>query len=194
MTSRSITAAFVAAAFAALVPCTFAQCAADKKMDKPAMAHPKPPAEMANLKFFDGSWSCAGEGVMEPGGPTMKMDSSVQSTTGLGGFWQTGTVKGSPMGGMPPFEGMFHMTWDPAAKQYLMLWVDNMGGRSESRSPGWSGDTLVFTGDGQMGDQKMGMRDTFTRKADGSMSHVGDMQVNGKWVKMMDETCRKAAR
>ena len=59
MTARSITAAFVAATFASVVPCTYAQGTADKKMDKPAMAMaPKPAAEMANLKFFDGSWAC----------------------------------------------------------------------------------------------------------------------------------------
>ena len=194
MTSHSITSVFVAAAFASLAPSAFAQAAADKKADKPAMAHPKPAAEMANLKYFDGTWSCAGEGAMEPGGPMMKMDSAVQSTSGLGGFWQVGTVKGSAMGGMPPFEGMFHMTWDPAAKQYLMIWVDNMGGWSETRAPGWVGETLVFTGDTHMGDQKMTTRDTFTRKADGSLGHFGEMQVKGQWVKMMDETCRKSAR
>jgi hypothetical protein len=191
MSTRPVAAAFVAASFAALVPCTYAQSAADKKA--PAMAHPKPAAEMANLKFFDGHWSCAGEGAMEPGGSMMKMDSTVQSTTGLGGFWQVGTVKGSPMGGMPPFEGMFHMTWDPAAKQYVMLWVDNMGAWSQARAAGWAGDKLVFTGEGQMGEQKMGMRDTFVRKADGSLSHIGEMQVKGQWVKMMEETCRKSA-
>ena len=53
---------------------------------------------MANLKIFDGTWSCTGEAAMEPGGPMMKMDSSVQSTTGLGGFWQLGTVQGTADG------------------------------------------------------------------------------------------------
>ena len=191
MSTRSITAVFVAAAFAAFVPSAFAQVAAEKKTDKPAMAQPKPAAEMSNLKTFDGSWSCAGEGAMEPGGPMMKMDSSVTGQTDLGGFWQTGTVKGATPG-MPPFEGRFHMTWDPAAKQYLMLWVDNMGGWSQTRSPGWTGDAITFTGEGHMGDQKMGVRDVFTRKADGSLGHTGEMEVKGAWVKVMDETCRKS--
>lgn len=184
MTSRSITAAFVAAvACAALVPGAFAQ-------GPPAV--PKPPAEMASLKFFGGTWACTGEGAMEPGGPMMKMDSAVQSTTGLGGFWQVGTVKGSPMGGMPPFEGMFHMTWDAAAKQYVMFWVDNMGGWSQTSAPGWQADKLVFTGDSQMGTQKMKTRDTFVKKADGTMNHIGEMEAGGKWTKMMDEICRKS--
>jgi hypothetical protein len=182
MSARSITTAFVAGAFATLVPYAFAQG---------AMAPPKPAPEMKNLTFFGGNWSCAGQGAMEPGGPMMKMDSSVQSTTGLGGFWQVGTVKGSPMAGMPALEGMFHMTWDPAAKDYVMFWVDNMGGWSQTRSPGWQGDTIAFTGDTQMGAQKMRSRETFVKKADGTMNHIGEMEAGGKWTKMMDETCRK---
>ena len=193
MSARSITAAFVAAAFAALVPCAFAQGAADKKMDKSmAGMAPKPAAEMASLKFFEGSWSCAGEGAMEPGGPTMKMTSSVKIHSDLGGFWQSGMVKGTTAG-MPAFEGMFHTTWDPGTKQYVMLWVDNMGGWSEERASGWNGDTLVYTGAGNMGGMKMGARDTFTRKADGNLGHASEMQVKGQWVKMMEETCRKSA-
>ena len=183
MNTRSITAAFAAIALAALAPVALA---------KAPPAHPKPPAEMANLQFFGGNWACTGEGAMEPGGPMMKMDSSVQSTTGLGGFWQTGTVKGSPMGGMPPFEGMFHMTWDPVARNYVMFWVDNMGGWSQSRATGWQADKIVFTGDWQMGTQKMKTRDTFTRKPDGTMNHFSEMEAGGKWTKMMDETCRKS--
>ena len=190
MTARSITATLVAAAFVALAPSAFAQCAADKKADKPAMAHPKPAAEMANLKLFGGNWSCTGEGAMEPGGAMMKMDSTVSGRSALGGFWQSGTVKGAAMGGMPPFEGMYHMTWDPAAKQYVMLWVDNMGGWSQARASGWEGDKLVFTGDSQMGTQKMRVRDTFTRSADGTLRHMGEMETGGRWTKMMDETCR----
>jgi hypothetical protein len=155
------------------------------------MAHPTPAAEMANLKIFGGNWSCTGEGAMEPGGAMMKMDSTVTGKSDLGGFWQSGTVKGAAMGGMPPFEGMYHMTWDPAAKGYVMLWVDNMGGWSQARASGWEGDKIVFNGDSQMGTQKMRVRDTFTRKADGTLTHMGEMEAGGRWTKMMDETCRR---
>ena len=168
--------------------------AQEKKADKPAgaMAAPKPPAEMSNLAFFGGNWTCSGEGAMEPGGPMKKMTSTVTSSSDLGGFWQSGTVKGTTAG-MPPFQGMFHMTYDPGAKEYVMLWVDNMGGWSQMRSSGWQGDKIVFTGDTRMGGQKMSARDTFTKGAGGSMVHVGEMQSGGSYSKMMEETCRKGA-
>lgn len=192
MNARTLTLAIAMAAAAAPA---IAQTAADKKTDpNSAMGAMKPAPEMANLKFFEGTWTCSGEGAMEPGGAMMKMETSVTSHADLGGFWQSGTLKGKPMGGMPAFEGMFHMTYDPATRGYLMLWIDNMGGRSEARSTGWANDTLAFTGDSYMGAEKMGSRDTFRKNADGSMVHTGEMQAGGQWTKMMEETCRKGAR
>jgi hypothetical protein len=167
-----------------------------KKTDKPAAgapAMPKPAAEMAQLKYFDGSWTCDGTMTPSPMGPGGKMTSTVKSHTDLGGFWQSGVVK-STGGGMPgAFEGMFHMTYDPAAKGYTMLWVDNMGAWAHSTSKGWEGDTIVFEGESVMGGQKMMGRDTFTKAAAGSMKHTWEMQMEGKWTPAGDETCKKAA-
>ena len=163
-----------------------------KKADKPAGAPPvpTPAAEINTLSVFDGSWTC--EGAMPPGpmGPGGKMKSRVKSKRDLGGFWQTGTVKGS-MEGMPEMEGMFHITYEPGSKSYVMLWVDNMGGFSQTTSTGWEGDKLVFSGEGTMGGKKMMGRDTFTKNADGTLRHAWEMQMDGKWVPMGDETCRK---
>ena len=199
MTARSITGLFVAAALAAAVPCTYAQekpaeKPAAKPAEKPAAAAPaapKAPAEMSQLKFFEGNWTCKGEMAPGPGAPMVKSTSSVRSATTLGGFWQAGTVKGT-MPGLPPFEGKFHMTYDPGAKQYVMIWVDNMGGRSTSTASGWEGDVIAFTGEGIMGGQKMMARDTFTKKA-GALVHKAEMQVEGNWANMGEETCNKAA-
>src|SRR5688500_8661101 len=104
MSARSIAGALVAAALAAAVPATYAQEAADKKPDKPAGAMPmmpKPAAEISALSFFDGNWTCTGQGAMEPGAPMTPMTSTVTSRKDLGGFWQSGTVKGTTPG-MPP--------------------------------------------------------------------------------------------
>jgi hypothetical protein len=187
MKTHSVLGLAMAATLAAATPCALAQGEAEKKMNKPAM--PTPAAEMAKLSFFDGNWSCSGEGMMEPGGPKMKMTSTVTDMD-LGGFWQSGTVKGTTPG-MPPIVGNFHIGWDAAEKQYVMLWVDNMGAWSMERAPGWEGDKLVFVGDMRMGADKMRARDTFTRNADGSMTHQAEMEMGGSWTKMMEETCRK---
>ena len=186
LTARSITGALAAAAIVAVVPCTFVQAA-------PPETAPKPAAEMSSLKFFDGSWTCSGEALPTPMGPGGKMTGAVKSHTDLGGFWQSGTVK-TTGGGMPAgMEGMFHMTYDPGAKQYMLLWVDSMGGHSQETSTGWEGDKIVFSGESAMGAQKMMVRDTFTKAADGSMKHDWEGQFDGKWTPMGNETCKKGA-
>jgi|SRR5688572_21241466 hypothetical protein len=107
MNSRSLAA--LALAGALVMP------AAVSRASPPEM--PKPATEMSQLKFFDGSWTCDGKMEASPFGPGGPMKSNVKSHTDLGGFWQSGVVKGTSPG-MPPFEGMFHMTYDAANKQY----------------------------------------------------------------------------
>jgi hypothetical protein len=177
-----MTAILAAATFAAVVPCAAAP-------DAP----PKPAAEMSNLKVFDGNWTCDGKVEATPLGPAGTMTGTVSSRTDLGGFWQSGTVK-STMAGLPAnMEGMFHMTYDPGSKQYVLLWVDNMGAYSHTTSTGWQGDKIVFTGDTSMGGKSMKVRDTFTKAAGGSLKHDMEAQIDGKWTVTGSETCKKAA-
>jgi hypothetical protein len=184
----------LAAVCLAAAPCTFAQEVKGKPAGKPAkaeMAMPKPAPEMAQLRFFDGNWTCTGTMSPSPMGPGGKMTSTVRSHSDLGGFWQSGVVKGTSPG-MPPFEGMFHMTWDPTAKHHLMLWVDNTGSWAQSTAPGWEGDKIVFAGDSTMGGKKFTTRDTFAKVSGGALKHSWEMQADGKWTPLGDETCRKA--
>jgi hypothetical protein len=96
------------------------------------------------------------------------------------------------MPGMPTMEGTFHTTYDPVAKRYVMLWVDNMGGWAQIGSAGWEGDAMTYSGETFMSGQKMTTRDVFTKAADGSFKHKAEMQMDGKWVTMGEETCRRA--
>ena len=186
MKTRSIAALLTAAAFAALVPCALVLAAPDQ-------AAPKPAAEMANLKVFDGAWTCEGKSEASPFGPAGTSKGAVKSHSDLGGFWQSGMVK-STMANMPgTMEGMFHMTYDPGTKQYVMLWVDNMGAYSHETASGWEGDKIVFSGDMAMGGKRMTVRDTFTKGADGSLIHAWEGQIEGKWTPLGSETCKKQA-
>jgi hypothetical protein len=182
MRTRSI-AAILTAAAAALVPGALALAAPDQ-------AAPKPAAEMANLKVFDGAWACEGKSEASPFGPAGTSKGTVRSHSDLGGYWQSGQVKSS-MTGMPgAMEGMFHMTYDPGTKQYVMLWVDNMGAYSHETASGWEGDKIVFSGDMAMGGKKMAVRDTFTKGTD-SLTHAWEGQIEGKWTPLGSETCKK---
>jgi hypothetical protein len=148
---------------------------------------------MAQLKFFEGHWTCAGAVQATPFGPAGSMTGTVKIDHDLDGFWQSGNVKATSPG-MPPFEGKFHTTWDPSAKSYVMFWVDSMGGWSRSTASGWEGDKIVYTGEGAMVGQKVVGRDTFTKGSDGSLRHTWEMQIDGKWTPVGDETCKKAPK
>ena len=95
---------------------------------------------------------------------------------------------------MPPFEGKFHTTYDAGAKGFVMLWVDNMGAWATSTSSGWQGDKMAFEGEQHMGGQTMKGRDTFVRSGTDTMKHIFEAQMDGKWMTMGEETCKKTEK
>lgn len=151
---------------------------------------PKPAPEMAQIAYFEGSWACSGKMFASPMGPAGDMKGSVEVRKDLDGHFQTGVVKGtSPT--MPPFEGRFQATYDAGMKQFVMLWVDNMGGWSQTAASGWKGDSLVYEGDSHMAGQTMKSRDTFTKTGATAMKHLWEAEMNGKWMTLGEETCNK---
>ena len=150
---------------------------------------PKPAAEMSQLASMDGSWTCDGKSFESPMGPAGTMKSTAQISKDLGGHFQTGHIKGTGSG--MAFEGRFHTTYDAAKKQFVMLWVDNMGAWAQNTSSGWKGDVMVFEGEGHMAGQTMKSRDTFTKSGAKSMKHTWEVEANGKWMPAGEETCTK---
>jgi hypothetical protein len=155
-----------------------------------AQQEPKPAPEMSQLAYFEGTWSCSGKSNESPFGPAGPITGAVEIRRDLGGFWQSGVVKAT-MPKQPPFEGRFHVTYNPGDKQFVMLWVDSVGGWSKSSTSGWKGDTLSYEGDAYMGPQTFKSRDTFTRSGAGSLKHTWEAQINGKWTPLGEETCTK---
>jgi hypothetical protein len=156
---------------------------------------PKPAPEMDQIASFVGTWNCEGSVPESPFGPAHKTKTDVNIKKDLDGFWVSGTVKEQKTAVSPmPIQGNFHQTYDAGKKQFVMLWVDNFGGWATSTSPGWEGDTMAWTGEGNMGGQTFGSRDSFTKKGAGVLYHVTEMKLGDKWTPMGDETCKKAAK
>lgn len=157
-----------------------------------AMAMPKPAPEMAQLKFFVGNWRCNGKAEASPFGPAHGSKTTTRGKIDLDGFWLTVSVdeqksKESPM----PIHGRFASTYDGAGKKFVGLWYDNFGAWELMTSPGFEGDTITFSGDAMMGGQKIPAKDAFTRKGDKEMVHTGEMEMQGKWMKLYEETCKR---
>ncbi|HEV8254476.1 MAG TPA: DUF1579 family protein [Vicinamibacteria bacterium] len=149
---------------------------------------------MDKLKWFSGTWSCEGQFAGGMGMPAHPTKARVTTKSDLDGFfysvrYEEEKTKDNPM----PYRGAGFWGYDRETKKYTSIWADNMGGGAPQTSAGWEGDKLVFSGDATMMGKKMGVRDTFTRKGDNELVHMGEMQMDGKWSKMSEETCKKSA-
>ncbi len=154
---------------------------------------PKPPAELSQLKFFAGSWTCSGNAPASAFGPAHKSEATATARWDLGGFWQSGTYAEKKTASNPtPIKGMFHITYDPKGKQFTMIWLDAFGTWATETSPGWQGDTSVWTGDQTIMGEKTGSRDTFIKKSDTEYAHKYELNTKGQWGLVLEETCKKA--
>lgn len=151
---------------------------------------PKPAPEMAQIAYFEGNWTCSGKMMESPMGPAGATTSTAQIRKDMNGHFQTGVIKGQ-MPNTPPFEGQFHVTYDGGSKRFVMMWVDNMGGWSQSSSAGWKGETLTWEGEGHMGAMTMKQREAFTKSGPASMKHTSEGEMNGKWMTLGEESCTK---
>ncbi|MFO1183669.1 MAG: hypothetical protein U1E56_02630 [Bauldia sp.] len=176
----------LAVALAFVVPAGFAMAAAE-----PA-GPPKPAPEMAQLDVFKGRLKCTGKQNASDFGPAHPVKGSAGGTVGLNGFVVTMRYdENKTKENAAPIHAMYDMTYDAAAKQFVSVGFDNMGGRATLTSKGWDGDKFVLTGEVSMAGQKIAVRDTFTKTKDGLM-HTGEMQGrDGKFFVLDEETCKR---
>jgi hypothetical protein len=153
---------------------------------------PKPAAELDQLKMFEGTWRCEGKQPAGPMGPEQEYKSSFKGKKDVENFWLAFeyTQKKSKVHNLPIVAKGF-LGYDPTTKKYVTMGVDNMGGSISESSPGWEADKLVFSGDGQMGGQKISFRETYTKKGDKEMIWSGEMKMGKDWIPVGTDTCKK---
>ena len=153
---------------------------------------PKPAAELEQLKMFEATWRCEGKQPAGPMGPEQDYKSTFKGKKDVESFWISFeySQKKSKAHAMPVM-AKGYLGYDPAAKKYVSLGVDNMGGSVTESSPGWEADKLTFTGDGQMGGQKISFRETYTKKSDKEMIWSGEMKMGKDWIPVGTDTCKK---
>jgi hypothetical protein len=154
---------------------------------------PKPAPELSQLKYFAGTWACTGNAPASPMGPAHKTESTLTFKSDLDGFWYTAVLAEKMTAENPhPVKAMGNLGFDTKGKQILALFVDSFGGWSTETSPGWQGDTMVWSGDQVMMGEKGGARDTFVKKGDGEFTHKFEVSMKDQWSVIVDETCKKA--
>jgi hypothetical protein len=156
---------------------------------------PTPAPEMANAKYFVGSWTCSGDAPASPFGPAHKTQTSLKLKSDLDGFWIAGTLaEAKTASNRIPVKGMFHLGYDPGSKQYVVVWLDNFGSWSTEMSPGWQGDSISFAGDQTVMGKKGVARDTFVKKSETEFTHKFELRLDGKTSTIVEETCKKVAK
>jgi hypothetical protein len=145
---------------------------------------------MTQLSAYEESWVCRGDVPEGPMGPAHKSTTAVKIHNDLDGMWLSGRIdEAASKENRHPFKGVVHMSYDAGAKNFQMIFVDNTGGWATQSSSGWEGDKMVWLGDGAMGGKKISARDTFSKKG-AELQHLGEIQMDGKWVVVQDELCK----
>jgi uncharacterized protein DUF1579 len=153
---------------------------------------PKPAPEMANLKYFAGTWTCTGDSPAGPFGPAHKTQSTLSLKPDLDGFWYAGMMTEMKTASNPhPVKGMLHLGYDTGEKQFVQVWVDNTGSRSVQMSPGWEGDSIAFTGEQVVMGEKATAKDSLTKKGANQFTHKFELTMKGETHTIVDEVCKR---
>ncbi len=178
----------------ALVGALSVAAAPVRAQEKPA-GPPKPAPEMSQVAYFEGTWACTGKAFASPMGPEHATEATVHSSPDLGGFWHVMHYDEKKTSANPtPIHVAMYLGYDAGAKAFVLVGADSFGGSYSETGTGWTGETFVLEGPaGGMGPNTRA-RDTFTKKSATELIHAGELRgADGKWMKLDEETCRKAA-
>ena len=157
----------------------------------PLPGPPKPPAELDGIKWLEGNWRCEGKAPAGSMGPEHGYKSTMKIKRDLDGFWYAGDYeqkksKENPMA----IKARNFIGFDPIAKKVVSLGVDNIGGALQL-SGTIEGDKIASEGEGNMGGQKIGFKETFTKTGDRALTWHGEVRVGKDWVVVGDDTCKR---
>ena len=188
-------AAKPAAAAAKAAPAAPAKAAAPAAPATPAApAAPARPPELAQLDFFQGTWSCTGTTFANPMGPEHATTATVHAGKAVGDRWVHVSYDENKTAANPnPYHVGVYMGYDSGAKKFVEGCVDNFGGYCTQSGSGWNGDTMVFEGTADGSGPTVEVRDTFVKKGSNELTHTGELQGENKlWSKTDEESCHKA--
>jgi hypothetical protein len=169
-----------------------AAAAAPAATPTPPPAPPKPAGELDALKYFEGNWRCEGKAPAGPMGPEHGYKSTFKVKKEMDGFWYQADYEQKKSKDNPaPMHARGSVGFDSVARKLVFLGIDNFGGMVTELSPGWEGDKLVAAGEGSAMGQKIGFRETFTKKGDKEMTWMGEVRMGKDWTVVGNDTCKK---
>jgi hypothetical protein len=153
-----------------------------------AMSMPAPSPALDQLKYFAGNWQCAGTGYLAgKGHPT---SATVHMGWDLNGFFMSLRYEEKKTDVNPmPISAVEHWGYSEELKKLVAGAVDSMGGYGTHATAGWEGDKMVWAGNVHTMGVTIPSRDTFVRRGDNEVTHLGEIQQNGAWLKQDEEDC-----
>lgn len=147
---------------------------------------PNPKPDLSALAYFNGTWTChtmvRGKDRSDTFTSTMDLNDRWMKTTDVSlPFDQYRTL---------PINTVFYDTYDQTVKRYVSVNVDDFGGYGLAYSPGWSGNTWVWT-DKSAADGSIAVV-TITKTSDSSYSiRLTGTDAQGKPTTPISGTCKK---
>ncbi|MCA9671313.1 MAG: DUF1579 family protein [Myxococcales bacterium] len=155
----------------------------------------KPALELAKLDYFVGSWRCSGE--VHRGKRVDKERALVSWVRTLDGVWLAARQRWVRKGGASAYRNVAHWGYDKHLRRYVLLGVDNLGGRDEAQSIGWQKDKLVWRGRATVkGKHDMRVRVTFLKQAKNELWLETAVRPAGskRWQRLNSASCKREGR
>ncbi|HEV7572848.1 MAG TPA: DUF1579 family protein [Thermoanaerobaculia bacterium] len=148
--------------------------------------------KLKELQTFIGTWQCTGTAFASPMGPEHPTKATVHGSWVLDGSWAEVAYTEEKTAKNPhPYAVRMLLSYDTQPKAFVSGAVDNMSGYSVEQAPGWVSDKMAFDGLMHSGGATMKARDIFTRVGKNEVRHESEMEMNGKWVKLDHESCKR---
>jgi hypothetical protein len=157
-----------------------------------ALIPAKPAPELDQMKVLEGVWRCDGRAPAGQSGPEHGYKSTWKFKRDLDNYWwaaeyQQAKNKANPM----PMKARGYLTYNTAAKSFVLLAVDNMGGSSTESTSGWSGDVVTLAGDVTRAGRKVPYREVITKKGTREFTWRGEIKMGGDWITLGEDRCKK---
>ena len=147
---------------------------------------------LRQLDYFKGSWTCKGTAFAMENAPEHAVAGKLNNKWIMNGAWLQYNYDGIKTKSDPkPMSAAGFMGYDSEHKNFAMGGVCSDGCYSTETSPGWEGDVMIFTGPNHMGGMTTNGRDEFHKVSKSELKYVYQIEMNGKWQKVMEETCKR---
>ena len=97
--------------------------------------------DWSSMKFLLGTWSCSTKRSRRPTPYSTTSTSAMDDT----GYWMVTKSVSPKVSWAPGINAVDMVTYDPQQKRWVDVYTDNLGGYDVTYSPGWKGNSAVWT-------------------------------------------------